>query len=295
MLTLDIASLYAFVVVADSASFSLAAAQLHLTQPAVSKRIAALEAELNTRLFDRLGRKVLLTEAGHTLLPRARRILAELEDSQRALLNLSGQVAGTLTFTTSHHIGLHRLPPVLRIYVSRYPQVQLDIRFMDSELACEAVAHGEVELGIVTLPLQVQHPLMTLPIWTDRLVVMVPHDHPLAAQCQVPPSVLSAYPAILPGEVTFTRCIINHVFEPLGLHLKVAFSTNYLETIKMMVAVGLGWSLLPAHMADEAVVALELAGLTVQRSLGVVRHAGRTLSNAAGAMLDVLQISNQQA
>ena len=67
MLTLDIASLYAFVVVADTASFSLAAAQLHLTQPAVSKRIAALEAELNTRLFDRLGRKVLLTEAGHTL------------------------------------------------------------------------------------------------------------------------------------------------------------------------------------------------------------------------------------
>ncbi|MDQ2694277.1 MAG: LysR family transcriptional regulator, partial [Pseudomonadota bacterium] len=149
---MDIANLHAFVVVAQTASFSLTAERLHLTQPAVSKRISALESEWEVRLFDRLGRKVLLTEAGRTLLPRARRILAELEDGRRALANLSGQVAGTLTLATSHHIGLHRLPPVLRAFAARHPQVRMDMRFLDSEEGCAAVARGAVEVAIVTLP-----------------------------------------------------------------------------------------------------------------------------------------------
>ena len=120
-LFMDIASLQAFVIVADSGSFSVAADQLHLTQPAISKRIAALETDLNVRLFDRLGRAVRLTEAGAVLLPRARRILSEVEDSRRALRNLAGTVAGSLIIATSHHIGLHRLPPVLRIFTAQYP------------------------------------------------------------------------------------------------------------------------------------------------------------------------------
>ena len=120
---MDIAGLRAFIIIAEGGSFSLAAEHLHLTQPAVSKRIAALEAELNVRLFDRLNRTVRLTEAGVLLLPRARRILAEIDDSRRALRNLAGTVTGPLIVATSHHIGLHRLPPVLRTFATRYPQV----------------------------------------------------------------------------------------------------------------------------------------------------------------------------
>jgi len=287
--TLDIANLHAFVAVADTASFSLAAEQLHLTQPAVSKRIAVLETELQARLFDRLGRKILLTEAGLTLLPRARRILVELEDSRRALLNLCGQVAGKLVLVTSHHIGLHRLPPVLRVFAARYPQVQLDMRFMDSEVACEAIAQGDVELAIVTLPPRSQHPLQTLPVWNDPLGVVVNASHPLASQQHVAACMLSDYPAILPGESTFTRGIIERGLVPLGVQIKVAFSTNYLETIKMLVAVGLGWSLLPRTMLDAELVSLEIEGLRLQRSLGVVLHTERTLSNAAQALLALLR------
>ena len=187
---LDIANLHAFAVVADTASFSLAAEQLHLTQPAVSKRISALETELNVRLFDRLGRKVLLTEAGRILLPRARHVLTELEDSRRALRNLSGHVGGTLSLAISHHIGLHRLPPVLRLFTSQYSEVRLDLHFLDSELACEAVLQGEVELGIVTLPPRPQPPLNLLPIWTDDLVVMIQRNHPLAAIPDISPALL---------------------------------------------------------------------------------------------------------
>ncbi|HXH03783.1 MAG TPA: LysR family transcriptional regulator [Candidatus Competibacteraceae bacterium] len=289
---MDLANLHAFVVVADQGSFSLAAEQLHLTQPAVSKRIAALEQELEARLFDRIGRQVQLTEAGRTLLPRARRILAELEDGRRALRNLSGQVAGTLTIATSHHIGLHRLPPVLRAFAAHYPQVRLDMRFTDSELACEMVGRGEVELAVVTLPPQpMSGPIHTTPIWDDPLVVVVPPEHPLASFApRVSPFRLAGHPAILPGEGTFTRDIVARLFEELGIRLSIAFSTNYMETIKMMVAVGLGWSVLPRAMLREGeeLVALELEGLTVRRSLGVVQHTGHTLSNAARAMLGIL-------
>lgn len=81
-----------------------------MTQPAISKRIAGLEQQLDVRLFDRLGREVTLTEAGRALLPRAYQILNVLDDTRRALTNLTGEVSGRLTLATSHHIGLHRLP-----------------------------------------------------------------------------------------------------------------------------------------------------------------------------------------
>lgn len=286
---MDIANLHAFIIVADTASFSIAATRLRLTQPAVSKRISSLEQELNARLFDRLGRKVQLTEAGQTLLPRARRILAEVEDGRRALRNLSGQVTGALTIATSHHIGLHRLPPVLRIFAARYSGVRLDMRFTDSELACEAIARGEAELGIVTLPPDGQRAIVALPIWDDPLAAIVNNDHPLAGRQRVSPQVLSAHPAILPGEVTFTRTLIDRFFAHRGITLNMAFATNYLETIKMMVSVGLGWSVLPRTMLDDELLALDLEGFDIRRTLGVVLHPDHTLSNAARAMLAILK------
>lgn len=285
---MDIASLQAFIAVADSGSFSLAAAHLHLTQPAVSKRIAVLELELESRLFDRLGRALRLTEAGHVLLPRARRVLAEIDDSRRALRNLAGGVAGPLVLATSHHIGLHRLPPVLRGFSARYPQVRLDMRFMDSEVACAAVLRGEVELAVITLPPSVAPPLQALPLWLDPLVAVAARAHPLAQGPEPAAAALGEHPAILPGEATFTRLIIEEGLARLGVAPPVAFATNYLETIKMMVVVGLGWSVLPRTMLDSELVELAVAGLRLQRLLGVVCHTGRTLSNAARAMVATL-------
>ena len=111
---MDLNSLNTFIAIAETGSFSEAGERLHLTQPAVSKRIAALEQQLNARLFDRVGREVNLTEAGRALLPRAYQLLNVLDDTRRALNNLTGEVSGRLVLATSHHIGLHRLPPLLR-------------------------------------------------------------------------------------------------------------------------------------------------------------------------------------
>ncbi|HEB59236.1 MAG TPA: LysR family transcriptional regulator [Gammaproteobacteria bacterium] len=286
---MDIAELHAFIAVAETRSFSTAAERLFLTQPAVSKRIAALESELAVPLFDRIGRQVALTEAGDTLLPRARRIVQEITDSKRALADLRGQVAGRLQIGTSHHIGLHRLPPVLREYTAAWPEVELDIEFMDSEDACQAVQQGRLELGIVTLPSRPMADLEYRPLWPDPLAVFVAPDHPLAHCDPLTPQTLADHPAILPAHGTYTRERIEAALAPHHVELQISMATNYLETIKMMVSVGLGWSILPVSMQSDDVAVRQLEGVVMQRELGVVWHRRRTRSNAARAMLECLE------
>lgn len=301
---MDLATLNAFIAVAESGSFSLAGERLHLTQPAVSKRIFALEQQLEVRLFDRLGREVGLTEAGRALLPRAYRILGELDDTRRALANLNGEVSGRLTLATSHHIGLHRLPPVLREFTRRYPAVSLDIRFLDSEVAYEDVLQGRAELAVITLAPEARTPaartpdtrapLRAVPIWEDPLDFVAAPDHPLARNGALTLADVAAHPAVFPGAHTFTHRIVHRLFEVAGLTPQVVMSTNYLETIKMMVSIGLAWSLLPRTMLDDQVVRLTLPGPQLSRRLGYVLHTERTLSNAARAFMALLDAQHGQ-
>lgn len=286
---MDSNSLSAFLAVADSGSFTAAAERLFLTQPAISKRIAQLEEQLGARLFDRIGRQVHLTEAGHALLPRARQVIRDLDDMSRAISGLSGEVSGTLRIGTSHHIGLHRLPPVLRQFSREFPKVQLDIHFIDSEEAWEGVLHGDLELGVVTLPPIADDRVYSEAIWNDPLVFMAAPEHPLATEQHVSLEMLTQYAALLPSPVTFTRRIVEALFREQSLTLNISMSTNYLETIHMMVSIGLGWSLLPATMLDEQVVKLATDESVMHRQLGFVTHPGRSLSNAAQRFLEILR------
>lgn len=285
---MDTQSLQAFLAVADNGSFSLAAEQLYLTQPAVSKRIATLEDQIGARLFDRIGRRVSLTEAGRVLLPRAREILVMVDDSRRALANLAGDVGGSLTMATSHHIGLHRLPPILKAYTQAHPEVRMDMRFLDSEQAYQGVLDGELEIAVVTLAPVPDPQLTVVPIWTDRLRFVCGNDHPLAGHDALPLSALSAFDAVLPGHLTFTRGIVVDTFARDGLKVNVALSTNYLETLKMMVAIGLGWSVLPESLIDDEIHVLPIDHRPIERPLGYLVHKSRTLSNAARSMLEML-------
>ncbi len=283
---MELAALQAFVEVAERASFSEAAEALYLTQPAVSKRVAQLEAELGARLFDRIGRRVTLTGTGAALLPRARQLIHDARELRRLATDLSGEVRGRLVMGTSHHIGLHRLPAPLKRFTERYADVELDIRFMDSEAACRAVETGDLELAIVTLPPDGPPNLLLQPIWHDPLEFMVGRDHPLAARQPVSLIDLLAYPAVLPGGTTYTRGILEQALRGVDARLHVAMATNYLETLHMLVATGLGWSLLPATLRDPQVVALDIDDVRLARKLGAVTHRRRSLSNAATAMLD---------
>lgn len=284
---MELAALRTFLSIADQGSFSLAAEHLYLTQPTVSKRLASLEAELEVKLFERIGRRVQLTHAGEVLLPKARELVLQAQDMKRLASNLHSLVSGPLLLGTSHHIGLHRLPPYLREYRSRYPNVNLDIRFMDSEAACQAVEKGELELAVVTLPTD-PHPALDLHLlWEDPLCFVAAPDHALAGKARVSLEELLQHPAVLPGPTTYTRAILDTVLADHNLKLTLEMSTNYMETLKMLAEINLGWSLLPATMVDDSLVVLK-GDLKLSRSLGVVTHQSRTHSNPARALMECL-------
>lgn len=293
---MDIHALRAFLAVKETGSFSQAGEQLFLTQPAISKRIAALELDLGTRLFDRVGKKVLLTEAGQELYTRAKSILLELEDCRRVIANLTESLSGTVSFGTSHHIGLHRLPPILKSFSIQYPQVDLDIHFMDSEKACSALSDGLVELALATLPESTTpaftKQLVTVPVWQDPLVPVISKQSHLfsstAPEQKITPTELASYPAILPGHGTYTRNLIETAFSKRDVQLEVKLATNNFETIRMLIGVGLGWGFLPTSMVkntEDTFCQLQVDEIKIKRTLGVIRHRQRSLSNGAQALL----------
>ncbi|GAA0785756.1 LysR family transcriptional regulator [Marinobacterium sediminicola] len=288
---MDTAGLHAFVTVADTGSFSQAAQLLFLTQSAVSKRIALLESQLECRLFDRIGRQVLLTEPGQALLPKARDILASMEDAERMLGNLSGRVGGRLALAASHHISLHRLPPLLKRFVESYPDVDLDLQFAASEVAYEGVLRGDLELALITLAPEQDERICARTVWSDRLQYVVGRNHPLATNRRLDLTELNRYPAILPGPDTFTHQRVRQQLAGQGLELNLGMSTDYLDTIRMMVSIGLGWSLLPETMIDDQLVRLNTGTEPIVRPLGYIYHRDRTLSNAARELTRLLETS----
>lgn len=285
---MDIQAIKTFLTVAQEESFSKAARLLHLTQPAISQRIAGLEEELNTSLFHRSGKKLLLTQSGLLLQQKGKLLINQADELAQQLKTQSKTVSGTLHFGTSHHVGLHHLPITLRQYNERYPQVTLDLQFMESEAAYERVLQGELELAIVTIsPKKIHSTLTHKALWQDPLVFTTAVDHPLAQQDKLSLTTISNYQGILPEADTFTGRLIHELFNKNHLPLSVALATNYLETIKMLTHAGLGWSVLPKSLIDEHLYILSIPQ-KLTRTLGVIYHPKRPLSSAAQALLTLI-------
>ena len=287
---MDINALQAFIEVARKESFSLASETLFITQPAISKRIAALEEDLGTKLFNRISRKVTLTDAGKKLLPKARALLDDLNDMRRYATSLSDEIKGELLIGTSHHVSMHRLPPILKQYRQQYTDVHLDMTFGESDVMCKLVERGDIELAIVTLPKTLPDSLETQVLWVDSLHLVVGPEHPLLDEAEVSLEQLAEYPCVLPAETTETYRVIHREMESRGLALNVQMTNNNLDTLKMLVGAGFGWTLLPQTLLDESVeeILVSVLGMRFERKLGAVLHRKRSLSNAAKAMLEMV-------
>lgn len=283
---MDSNALKAFVTIIDQGSFSEAAETLHLTQPAISKRLAALENLLGTPLVDRSHRKAAPTDAGARLLPHARRILDEIHNARIALTS-DGEVEGELRIIASHHIGLHHLPRWLRRFKREYPQVTLDLQFMESDAAYEQMRKRNAELAFVTLSDSMDPGFDVFAQWADPMGFVVGKEHPLADIGMPSLSDLARYPALLPDTATSTYRVVSRLFLENQLPLHPQMPTNYLETIKMMTSVGLGWSVLPERMVDSGLKVLHL-GHPVTRVLGGIGLSGRQLGAAARALLEIV-------
>lgn len=283
---MDSGALKAFIAVVDHGSFSEAAEMLHLTQPAISKRLAALENLLGATLLDRSQRQLRLTDAGARLLPYARRILDEVHNARQALTTSGSGVSGNLALIASHHIGLHHLPDWLRRLNRDYPEVSLGLQFMDSESAYDRMARRTAELAFVTLSETMEQRFEVQVRWEDAMAFVVAREHPLADLANPTLEDLARYDALLPEAGTATYRTISRLFLDQGLDLKPQMPTNYLETIKVMAAVGLGWSVLPERMVDDTLTVIDLPH-RVTRFLGGISLRGRELSPQARALLEI--------
>lgn len=284
---MDTQNLAAFCAVADCGSFSAAAERLFITQPAISKRIANLESQLDCRLFDRIGRSIELTAEGRLLLPKAQHILQTLADSRQALIDLKGGVGGRLRLACSHHIGLHRLPPLLKFYRQQYPAVDIQLSFLDSEAAYDDIQHGRHDLALVTLSADSLQDILTERWWPDPMVFMCANDHPLADNKRITVQDLVTYPALLPDPNSQTTRMILQAFNRQGLIPDIANTTKSLDALRMLAEVGLGWTVLPNRLKTEQLTALKVTSFNapLHRELGCIRHRARSLNSAARAFL----------
>lgn len=247
---MEIHQLRYFLAVAQTGSFSRAAELCHVAQPSLSQQIAKLERELKERLFDRERHGALLTEAGERLLPRAERALAELQQAQEEIRDLRGQVSGPLRLGVLPTIAPYYLPKVLPSFLAEYPAVELSVFEETTQRLVQGLRDRELDLALLSPPLPTG--LESVPIFAEELLLALPARHPLAARNALHLDDLREEAFILLheshclGEQALVYCH-QHEFRP-----KVSCRSEQLETVKQLIAAGLGISLLPAMACAEA-------------------------------------------
>lgn len=290
---MDFYQLKYFKKAAELNSIGRSAKELLLTQPAISKQIKALEEELGEKLFDRIGKKVFLTKAGEVLFSYAENILRSVSEAKAAVKDMAQKCSGELVIGISDHIGLHRLPPVIKSYITSYPEVDLKLRCHRSESILDMVNKNLVDLGVITLP-GAPGKLVSKIIWKDTMSLVFPNGHPLQSRGTIRLKDITGYGMILPEPGTTTRRVIDDVFSGKRLIPKVDMEVAYLETIKVLVKVGLGISILPdkaieAEIKSEALKKSKIIDAGFSRNLGVVYLKDKFLSRPAVEFLKFLE------
>ncbi|WP_251359645.1 LysR family transcriptional regulator [Kangiella sp. TOML190] len=284
---MDTELLKSFLTLVRLESFTLAAKELQLTQPALSKRIKRLETIIGSNLFDRVGNQVALTQAGELLAQKAPQLLNNINNSIQEIRDLSGRTSGHLNIATSHYIGLHYLPWHLEQFVSEFPQVDLNIDFIDSGLAYEQVLSGDIELAMVTFPHTQDPRLKHLKVWQERMQIACHPAHPLTNEPD-PITALANYTSLLPPAHTFPRELFEHNLQELGAAHGRVKTANYLEVIAKLAASKMGWTILPEALIEPPLIALTHETNSF-RQMGIIHRSNKSLSNAAKAFINLLQ------
>ncbi|WP_194790713.1 LysR family transcriptional regulator [Pseudomonas sp. UFMG81] len=288
---MNVKQLRAFVTVAKYQSFAQAGEHLHVSQPALSLTIKALEDNLGGALLTRTTRSVSLTPEGEVLLPLARRLLADWDDTEEMLRQRFTLQLGRVSVAAMPAFAGNLLPQSLKVFRQRYPKVNVTVHDVINEQVLELVRHRRVELGIGFEP-DNGEALRFHPLYTDRFVAVVPADSPLARLPQVRWQELLAEDFIALQRPSAVRLLLEQHLAAGHGKLTVAFESHQLATVGRMVASGLGVSAVPAlcieQMQQLGARCVRLVEPTVERRIGVIALADHKLSRAAQALLDVL-------
>ena len=293
---MDYDQLASFLEVAKLQSFSRAAEKIYRTQPAISAQVRLLEQECGEKLFDRSGKKVLLTPAGEILQRYAQRIIDLNKEALQAIAELNQTARGKLQIGANEATCLYVLPKTFARFRELYPLVQISIYRNFSHKILQKVQEGAIELGIVTLP-QSANNMEVIPVFRDEMQVIVPGSHPLAKNRSATVEEIANFPLILP-KTGHTRVVLDRLLRDYREHLQVSMELASVETIKKFVGAGLGISIVSRAYAQPEVAAglvklIPLEGLKLHRELGLVYRRDRYLSLPAKVFIETVRESTK--
>jgi DNA-binding transcriptional LysR family regulator len=282
-----------FHAVAQAGSMTLGAERLDISQPAVSKQVQELEGALGIQLFDRIGRRVHLSQAGELLADYARRLFALAHEAEAAMADVRAVGRGRLVVGASTTIGTYLLPGVVAAFWRRHPKVELLVEIENTEQVHRRLAGLELDVGL-TEGFVEEEELDAEIFHRDELVVIAPPGHRLVGNPRVPRSAVREEPFILREPGSGTRAVEERALARLKLPVRVVMALGSTEAIKRVVAEGVGLAIVSrlavhAECAAGTLAVLPVAGLPIERPLHLVRRKGRRDGPALQAFCGVLR------
>jgi len=293
---LELRNLETFVSIVNLGSFTKAADSLSITQPAATRQVAALEQELRTRLLERLGRRVEVTDAGKVLFAYATDILRLAEEASRSVTEIAGGTSGRIALGASSTTATYLLPPLLRQYRELHPAIEVSVRTGPSRRVAEMVADNSVDLGIVMESRDVAG-LSVVKLADYANVVVVYPDHPLIGEHLtggIAVSALSGAQVVLMQPGTTLRSWVNRLLAGAQVGVDVIMELDSVEAIKAMVEARLGISILPLVAVREEIQtgrlrALALSGRQAEHEqIAFIHREDKFLTTAMRSLMELL-------
>jgi DNA-binding transcriptional LysR family regulator len=280
----DLADLRAFVAVAELNSFRAAADSIHLSQPALSRRVEKLELALGVRLFERTTRSVSLTAVGRDFSRKARALLDDLENSLLSMQAVAASQLGEVVIACVPSAVYYFLPKVLRLFHQQYPRIRVRIIDDSANAVLESVARGEADFGINIIG--TQEPEIEFDVILKEPFVLACHrDHPLARQRQVSWAGLAGYDFMTVDRSSGNRLLVDLALADSAIRPSWCFEAKHVSTLLGLVEAGLGVAVVPRlsmPQGDHPTLAMvELVEPTIDRNVGLIRRRGRELPPAA--------------
>jgi DNA-binding transcriptional LysR family regulator len=281
---LDTRQVRAFCVLARTGSYTQTARELHLTQSGVSHSMKALERDVGCRLFDKLGKKVVLTQAGEQLLQHATKILQEMENARETLAHLGRWGRGRLRLGASTTACQHILPTVLREFKESFPDHNINIEPGDSPGLVASLLRQRLDLALA-LEVENEPQLEFHPLFTDELHFIVGALHPWARAQRVEREEIPRQNYILYNKASITFRLIEDYFRQEEVVLNTVIELGSMEAIKELVKLGLGISIASPWIArkeieEGSIVALPLGRRRLRRRWGILHWRGKRLNLA---------------
>jgi DNA-binding transcriptional LysR family regulator len=287
----ELLDLRAFLAVLETGSFHKAADVLNLSQPALSRRIKALEQTIGSPLLERTTRRVAPTAVGRQLQPLLLRIIDELETSMLSMRETGNRQSGQVTIACVPTAAFYFLPQVIRRFNRQYPLIRLRIHDLSAGEGLESVARGETEFGINMLGVS-EPDLLFTPLMEDPFVLACRKDHPLAKRRSLKWTELVGYPLIGVSRNSGNRMILDNALAASKIGLNWFYEVNHLSTSLGLVEAGLGISVLPRLATPQSkhplIVSIPIKEPVVSRTIGIVERRSGRLSPAATRFRDML-------